>query len=190
MRKIRSTWAYGGLLLFSLVTLVLYILGAARYLTDHDENACDMTYMFEYPQYIRVSLKGELEDQFPRFGLYVYGEGFTTEKYRRMQFTGIPILFVPGNAGSHKQVRSLASVSLRKSLNDRTPFHFDFFTVSFSEGYSALYGGVLMEQTEYLSHCIQKILQLYEGKHRSIIIIGHSMVRLQREETMRGIKDL
>ena len=38
-------------------------------------------------------------------------------------------------------VRSLASVSLRKSLKDRTPFHFDYFTVSLGKDYSALYGG-------------------------------------------------
>lgn len=39
-------------------------------------------------------------------------------------------------------VRSLASVSLRKSLKDRTPFHFDYFTVSIGKDYSALYGGM------------------------------------------------
>lgn len=38
-------------------------------------------------------------------------------------------------------VRSLASVSLRKSLKDRTLFHFDFFTVDLHEEYSALLGG-------------------------------------------------
>lgn len=39
-------------------------------------------------------------------------------------------------------VRSIASVSLRKSQKDRTPFHFDFFTVSLGKDYSALYGGM------------------------------------------------
>lgn len=32
-------------------------------------------------------------------------------------------------------------MSLRKSLKDRTPYHFDFFSVSFGKDYSALYGG-------------------------------------------------
>lgn len=36
-------------------------------------------------------------------------------------------------------VRSIASVSIRKSK--KTPFSFDFFTVSFNKDYSALYGG-------------------------------------------------
>ncbi|XP_031831739.1 GPI inositol-deacylase isoform X2 [Nomia melanderi] len=92
-----------------------------------------------------------------------------------MYFSGIPVLFIPGNAGSHEQVRSLASVSLRKSLKDRTPFHFDYFTVSLGKDYSALYGGVLMEETLYVSHCIQKILSLYKISVENVILIGHSM---------------
>ncbi|XP_014487837.1 PREDICTED: GPI inositol-deacylase [Dinoponera quadriceps] len=134
-----------------------------------------MTYMFEYPQYVRISLKNDIEEKYPRFGLYAYGEGFVTEKLRRMHFSGIPVLFIPGNAGSHQQVRSIASVSLRKSLKNRLPFHFDFFTVSFSKDYSALYGGVLMEHTIYVSHCIKAILALYKGKMDSVVLIGHSM---------------
>ncbi|XP_011701617.1 PREDICTED: GPI inositol-deacylase isoform X2 [Wasmannia auropunctata] len=90
-----------------------------------------------------------------------------------MHFTGIPVLFIPGNAGSHEQVRSIASVSFRKSRE--TSFHFDFFTVSFSKDLSALYGGVLMEQTVYVSHCIKAILALYRGKMDKVVLIGHSM---------------
>jgi len=44
-----------------------------------------------------------MEEKYPRFGLYAYGEGFLTEKLRRMHFSGIPVLFIPGNAGSHEQ---------------------------------------------------------------------------------------
>ncbi|KAG7202383.1 hypothetical protein KM043_018700 [Ampulex compressa] len=134
-----------------------------------------MTYMFEYPQYVRISLDDDIQNKYPRFALYAYGEGFITEKLRRMHFSGIPVLFIPGNAGSHEQVRSLASVSLRKSLKDRTPFHFDFFTVSFSKDYSALYGGVLMEETMYVAHCIERILKLYKGNMDNVVLIGHSM---------------
>ncbi|XP_015438322.1 PREDICTED: GPI inositol-deacylase [Dufourea novaeangliae] len=154
---------------------VFYILGVARYVTDFEENTCDMTYMFEYPQYVRISLGNEIEEQYPRYGLYAYGEGFVTEKLRRMYFSGIPVLFIPGNAGSHEQVRSLASVSLRKSLKGRTQFHFDYFTVSLGKDYSALYGGVLMEETVYVSHCIQKILNLYKTNMQNVVLIGHSM---------------
>lgn len=174
MIQIRSILIYGISFLSLMLLLLLYILGAARYITDFEENTCDMTYMFEFPQYVRVSLDNKIEEQYPRYGLYAYGEGFITEKLRRMYFSGIPILFIPGNAGSHEQVRSLASVSLRKSL-DGTPFHFDYFTVSLGKDYSALYGGVLMEETLYVSYCIQKILSLYKFNVENIVLIGHSM---------------
>lgn len=73
-------------------------------------------------------------------------------------------------------VRSLASVSLRKSLKYRTPFHFDYFSISFGSDYSGLYGGVLRDETEYTAKCIQRVLSLYRDKVKSIILIGHSMV--------------
>lgn len=38
------------------------------------------------------------------------------------------MLFLPGNAGSHMQARSLASVALRKALSKGNDFHLDFFT--------------------------------------------------------------
>uniref|UniRef100_A0ABD2VTV1 GPI inositol-deacylase n=1 Tax=Trichogramma kaykai TaxID=54128 RepID=A0ABD2VTV1_9HYME len=168
------------LLSISLFVFLLYIVGAAKYLTDHEENTCDMTYMFEYPQYVRIGLSSKQDDSpedlhFPRYRLFAYGEGFVTERLRRMHFNGIPVLFIPGNAGSHEQVRSLASISLRKSLKSRSPFHFDYFTVSFGKEYSALYGGVLEEETVFVAKCIKRILALYQGKPNNIILIGHSM---------------
>ena len=53
-----------------------------------------------------------------------------------------------GNAGSYKQVRSLASVALRKAIDEsRYKTHFDFFTLDFGEEMSGLYGGVLQDQS-------------------------------------------
>ena len=43
---------YGALLSSCFFVLVLYILGTAHYLISHEENTCEMTYMFEYPQYV------------------------------------------------------------------------------------------------------------------------------------------
>ncbi|KAK2588928.1 hypothetical protein KPH14_001783 [Odynerus spinipes] len=135
-----------------------------------------MTYMFEYPQYVRVALDDDIENKYPRFGLYAYGEGFVTEKLRRMHFTGIPVLFVPGNAGSHEQVRSIASVSLRKSLKDRTPFHFDFFTVSLGKDHSALYGG--RNYSKRSSLISTKCKCQYEKKASQIKDAGITMVSI------------
>ena len=41
--------------------------------------------------------------QFPHYNLYIYGEGEKADKYYKGLFTGIPVLFIPGNVGSHKQ---------------------------------------------------------------------------------------
>lgn len=43
---------YGSLVPFFAMVTLLYILGVARYITDFEENTCEMTYMFEYPQYV------------------------------------------------------------------------------------------------------------------------------------------
>lgn len=43
-------------------------------------------------------------DAYPKYNLYAYSEGKLTENARRMQFNGAPVIFVPGNSGSYKQV--------------------------------------------------------------------------------------
>ena len=65
---------------------------------------------------------------------------------------GIPVLFIPGNSGSAKQVRSLASVALRKALEMDKKYRtrFDFFAVDFDEELSALSGSVLKDQHEFV----------------------------------------
>ena len=105
------------------------------------------------------------------------------EQVKSGKFSGIPVVFIPGNSGSYKQVRSMASVALRKAscyrilyysllssvldnlncINDNMvcvyrkaiddseyKTHFDYFSVDFSEEYSAIYGGVLELQADYL----------------------------------------
>lgn len=58
------------------------------------------------------------------------------ESLRLNEFTGSPVLFIPGNGGSYKQVRSLASVSLVMSYGSTTgaTHHgFNYFTLDFNE---------------------------------------------------------
>lgn len=45
----------------------------------------------------------KIDNNFKKYGLYAYSEGHFTERARKMQFSGIPVLFIPGNAGSYKQ---------------------------------------------------------------------------------------
>ncbi|KAK6642802.1 hypothetical protein RUM43_004304 [Polyplax serrata] len=139
-----------------------------------------MTFMFQYPQFVEIFLPVEVQKAYPKYTLYGYSEGGLTEHLRKMKFKGIPVLFVPGSSGSHKQGRSLASVSLRKSVNSRTPFHFNYFMIDFNEEQAAIFGGVLSDQTKFVSHCIKKILSLYQNnnegtKPKSVILIGHSL---------------
>ncbi|KAG1705471.1 GPI inositol-deacylase [Nymphon striatum] len=109
------------------------------------------------------------------------------------KLSGIPILFIPGNAGSYKQARSIGSVLLRMVESSNSKFHFNVFTIDFDEELSGLYGGVLEHQTEYISRiiypalviiseyvteCIKQILSLYQKKgiaRDKIILYGHSM---------------
>lgn len=45
-----------------------------------------------------------------------------------MEFTGAPVVYVPGNSGSYKQARSFASVAIRKGLDNNWNHHLDYFT--------------------------------------------------------------
>ncbi|RZB38772.1 GPI inositol-deacylase [Asbolus verrucosus] len=152
------------------------VLGLLTFISDHEENKCDMTFMFEYPQFVKIF--NEIDEKYPKYGLYAYSEGRLTEKARNMYFDGIPVLFIPGNAGSYRQVRSLASVALRKAYNSRTPFHFDYFSIDLNDELSGLNGALLSEQLLYVNSSIYRVLELYKSLKnppKSIILFGHSM---------------
>ncbi|KAI9468874.1 MAG: PGAP1-like protein-domain-containing protein [Benjaminiella poitrasii] len=123
-----------------------------------------------------------------KYGLYLYREkGVDISD----QPTGVPVLFIPGHAGSYKQVRSIAAESAfyyyRYYANDPEKQqqgirNLDFFTVDFHEEFSALHGQSLLEQAEYLNDAIDYILKLYphtttsqRPDPTSVIVIGHSM---------------
>ena len=132
-----------------------------------------MTYMYEYPEYIPVNTSQEHS----KYRLYVYGEGEgkRVKRLRAGKVSGIPVLFIAGNAGSHKQVRSLASVALRKAGDDHNKNHFDFFSVDFSEEWSAFHGGLLEQQAHFVAESVARILELYQGSVKSVVLVGHSM---------------
>jgi len=97
---------------------------------------------------------------------------------------GVPVLFVHGNAGSYKQVRSFGAVASRarqsfafEGLRTTTPSElkqqaaqlkinqFDFFSVDLDEELSAFSGDVLRDQTEYVHDCIKFILNTYKQRN-------------------------
>ncbi|XP_067929246.1 GPI inositol-deacylase-like isoform X2 [Watersipora subatra] len=91
---------------------------------------------------------------------------------------GIPVLFIPGNAGSYKQVRSMASVALRMGHHRSLTTQFDFYSIDFHEELYGFYGGNLMKQTEFVNDCINHILSMYKTPGylpEKVVLVGHSM---------------
>ncbi|KPV77424.1 uncharacterized protein RHOBADRAFT_51279 [Rhodotorula graminis WP1] len=140
------------------------------------------------------------------WGLYLYREaGWDDDPFvddgrggDRLRLSGTPVLFVPGNAGSFRQVRSLASAASRtwlevpgvkrKAVATRDgAASLDFFTLDFNDDFSAFHGQTLLDQAEYTADCIRYILSLYAhheddppGRDRrpdptAVIVVGHSM---------------
>eukprot|EP00794_Sanderia_malayensis_P015092 gene15092-16648_t len=143
-----------------------------------EQNACYMTYMFDWPVYITVPLGRELKQKYPRYSLVVYGEGEYAESLESLNFQGIPVLFIPGNAGSAEQGRSFSSVALRKT--EHHSFHFNYFFVGFNGEMAALKGDYLDKQTEFVHECLKIIINLYKrgssgNQQDSVLVIAHSM---------------
>ncbi|TFK25932.1 GPI-inositol-deacylase [Coprinopsis marcescibilis] len=118
-----------------------------------------------------------------RYSLWLYREvGWNAAQIG----DSLPVLFLPGNAGSSHQVRSIASSAIRQYLSNpnhvssefasTSDFHrpLDVYTVDFNEDLSAFHGTTLQSQIEYTTQAISYILSLYPDNTR-IILMGHSM---------------
>lgn len=112
-----------------------------------------------------------------------------------LQVKGVPVLFIPGNAGSYKQVRPIAAeaatyfhdiVQHDAAAIEAGARNLDFFTVDFNEDITAFHGQTMLDQAEYLNEAVAYILSLYHDPRRSerdpdlpdptsVIILGHSM---------------
>lgn len=180
--------------LLVIASICSFFYGIGYIHVEVEPNACRMTYMFGEPRFAvsknRTVAFGELiniyifqqrvrfsaNKQFPNYGLYYYYEGVRqTLDPLKMRMTGAPVIFVPGNAGSYKQVRSLASVALRKAReHPDAGIHLDYYTIDYDEELSAAYGGYMYHQQSFLKHCIRTIAALY-GQTSPIVLIGHSM---------------
>ncbi|XP_022981217.1 uncharacterized protein LOC111480421 isoform X2 [Cucurbita maxima] len=153
-------------------------------------NGCTMTYM--YPTYIPISSPVGLSSE--KYGLHLYHEGWKKIDFKEhlKKLNGVPVLFIPGNGGSYKQVRSLAAESDRayqggpleqsfyqeanidrvegeagtNSAGLQLPDHYtrrlDWFVVDLEGEHSAMDGGILEEHAEYVVHAIHRILDQYK----------------------------
>lgn len=175
------------------IFFIFLLILISKYLqfTGPDAQQCRPIWM--YPTYARVD---GFDTRFTRlahkYHLYLYreqGKDKDPLNGNEIQLDGIPVLFIPGNAGSFKQARSIAAESaniyfdskdtLDNKINTR---NLDFFTADFNEDFTAFHGQTMLDQAEYLNDAISYILSLYEGSYsydmplpESVIIVAHSM---------------
>ncbi|KAJ1959264.1 GPI inositol deacylase, partial [Dipsacomyces acuminosporus] len=179
-----------------LVTLLIGAIAAHSYFNGQPDVAnCGMSY--SRPQFIEQTRFDKSWTRFAdKYKLYLYREG----GYDAFdEPSRIPVLFIPGNAGSHKQVRSVAAASAAAFVElvgrdplavDRGQIGYDYFTVGLNEEFTALHGYSILEQADFINDAIRYILSLYpetRKKYRlsknnvqfalpaSVIVVGHSM---------------
>ncbi|KAH9825207.1 PGAP1-like protein-domain-containing protein [Melampsora americana] len=161
--------------------------GGAR---GHGAGSCRMAWM--NPSYIPIDgFKSRFNG---KYQAYLYREqGWDTETD---QPSGSPVLFIPGNAGSFRQVRSIAAATAslyykEKLAKNQPNFHhsapnhpgLDFFTLDFNEDFTAFHGETLSEQAEFANDLISHILNIYAISRQrsslpnptSVLILAHSM---------------
>ncbi|GAV54820.1 hypothetical protein ZYGR_0AS01430 [Zygosaccharomyces rouxii] len=174
-------------LIFALVTAYLTLFGT---FCGADSPKCHSVYM--YPSYARIDgFDSNFTPLAKKYHLYLYREqGLDKEPMEddSIQLDGIPILFIPGNAGSFKQVRSIAATCSELyfagegEIKNPHKRNLDFFAADFNEDFTAFHGRTMLDQAEYLNDAIKYILSLYEQNYSyegpiptSVIILGHSM---------------
>lgn len=147
-----------------------------------------------FPSYARIlAFDGRFTRYADKYSLYLYreqGKDVKPTKENGYMLEGIPVLFIPGNAGSYRQARSIASKTTnlihdrlhQQSNSEIQSKKLDFFTADFNEDFTAFHGKTMLEQAEYLNDAIKFILNLYTTEvspeipiPTSVIVVGHSM---------------
>ncbi|KAI0775903.1 GPI-inositol-deacylase [Trametes elegans] len=162
----------------AIAVAVLYYAGVDTYNTLSPQG-CRMSWM--WPSYV---LQSRFDHSWTplarRYSLWLYREG----NLENNELHGSPVLFIPGNAGSSHQVRSIASSAANQyfsspyqvspEFSDKGYNGLDFFAVEYNEDLSAFHGPTIDTETSYASRAIDYILSLYPPD-TSIIVMGHSM---------------
>lgn len=143
------------------LTIALMLISSVsfNYKEHQDAASCRMSYMS--PSYVLLdSFNQNYTRHHSKYSLYLYREKGIDDAFPNP--TGIPVLFIPGNAGSFRQVRALAAKSA--TLFFSNPYkhpQFDYYTADFNEDLTAFHGRSLLDQAEYLNDAIKFILSLY-----------------------------
>lgn len=162
------------------------------YIFTPSSNQCQMTFMMEPPRFIPVPVDDIVSDSSLRYpGANVRGRFKKLDQYKLFMYSefgfpqisdvhrdirdSMPVLFVPGNAGSYQQVRSLASTCIRRQLQSLDAFKFIFYTIDFGGQLSGLSGHLIEEQTTFVHKALNQISKLHDSQTKGIILIGHSV---------------
>ncbi|TFK66578.1 PGAP1-domain-containing protein [Pluteus cervinus] len=165
---------------FSVVSIVLLYLSNIDATQTLSPQGCRMSYM--WPSY---ALQEKFDTSWTplanRYSLWLYRE---VDREPREIGYGLPVLFIPGNAGSSHQVRSIASSAANQfyaspyhpnpELSSRGLKRLDFFAVEFNEDLSAFHSSTLRSQIDYTAQAVRYILSLYPPGTK-IIVMAHSM---------------
>jgi hypothetical protein len=169
-----SFFAYGAFLLY--------------YVVPMEPNSCDMTYM--RPHYVKFKMAApshELQYLSHKYSLYRFLQPQHVTLSNAMKVSGVPVLFVPGNKGDYKQVRSLGAVADQISQESKSKRHqLEYFSLDFGEEAGALNGDYLEDQAEFVNAAVSSILRLYrkqargdkkklEAAPKSVVVVAHSM---------------
>lgn len=145
-----------------------------------EPNTCSMSY--SRPHFYNVDVKSPSSKVSNRYHTYLFREGGISQHFEGPHtLGGTPVLFIPGNAGSYSQGRSLAALAANMGHEMESKTIFDFFLIHFSEDMSALHGKTIVDEAEYVNDAIHHILDLYKDHDElevlptSVIILCHSM---------------
>ncbi|KAG8760456.1 GPI inositol deacylase [Serendipita sp. 396] len=148
---------------------------------------CEMSYM--WPHYVLQSdFNAAWTPLSSRYSLWLYRESGVDDL---TVLRGTPVLFIPGNAGSSRQIRSIASSAARQFQKDNITLYkkpLDFFAVEFNEDFSAIHPPTLLTQARYSAQAIHYIISLYP-KDTKVILMGHSMGGLVSQLLMTELND-
>ncbi|KAJ5343061.1 uncharacterized protein N7506_002885 [Penicillium brevicompactum] len=195
--RLRSPWSCSILTALTTCVAVVVLISIVRSFVGRQigGDGCGVPMMS--PTFIRML---EFDTEHTRFAskynLFVYREeGVDPYTQDNIGLNGVPVLFLPGNAGSYRQVRSLAAEASRhyydvvrhdESRHAAGTRSLDFFMVDFNEDMAAFHGQTLLDQAEYVNEAISYILSLYHDPRRTrrdpglpdpsaVVLIGHSM---------------
>jgi GPI inositol-deacylase len=193
----RSPWSCSPLTVITIGLAVLFVFSVVHSFLNRqvDPQGCVMSAMT--PTYIKMSGFDTEHSRFAtKYSLYLYREeGVDHYTHDNIGLSGAPVLFLPGNAGSYKQVRSLSSEASRYFRDvvqhDQDAIRtgtssLDFFMIDFNEDLAAFHGQTIIDQADYVNEAVAYIISLYHDPRRarrdpnlpdpsSVILIGHSM---------------